>query len=425
MAPSKKPKTAKPKLTKIAPRKAAAAKVAKDRPHAAAKGKAKSAEPELEIPAAAVEPEPELEPEVAAASADVDVAAEGADEEADSGAEPATLASEADTVKLVGHEDAVAEAEADVPEGAAEPEGIVVDDGVVEMVLDAAALAEAAEAAQAASISSIASAAPAAEGAEPIEGAETPEAPAQNLEPIVESLLFASDKPLSVNELKRLLGVRDGKAVAAALESLCDRRHDTGIVVVNIAGGWQLRTNPAFGAWVGKLLAGKPVRLSRAMLETLAIIAYRQPVTRPELDEIRGVDCGPVLHTLLDRNLIRIIGKKEEVGRPILYGTTPEFLRVFSLKDLTELPTLRQFHELTAEHQAKVSEKHGGGEEAPAAEAAPAPAPATSDAPLAPAQVGPDPEEDDGLLDELDRATEGAARAAGPLTPESDPPAQS
>ena len=90
------------------------------------------------------------------------------------------------------------------------------------------------------------------------------------------------------------------------------------------------------------------------MLETLAIVAYRQPITRPEIDEIRGVDCGPVLKTLLDRNLIRMIGKKEEVGRPLLYGTTPEFLRTFSLGDLSELPTLREFHELGEAEMAKV-----------------------------------------------------------------------
>ena len=90
------------------------------------------------------------------------------------------------------------------------------------------------------------------------------------------------------------------------------------------------------------------------MLETLSIVAYRQPITRPEIDDVRGVDCGPVLKTLLDRGLVRMIGKKEEVGRPILYGTTPEFLRIFSLKDLAELPTLREFHELGADEMAKV-----------------------------------------------------------------------
>src|SRR4030095_9779411 len=111
---------------------------------------------------------------------------------------------------------------------------------------------------------------------------------------------------------------------------------------------------PAHTAWVSKLMAGRPARLSRAMLETLAIVAYRQPITRPEIDDIRGVDCGPVLGTLLDRGLIRIIGKKEEVGRPMLSGTHPEFLRTFSVRDLSELPTLREFHELSAQEQAEV-----------------------------------------------------------------------
>ena len=132
------------------------------------------------------------------------------------------------------------------------------------------------------------------------------------------------------------------------------RHRGTGLELASTAGGWQFRTSAENAAWVAKLVAGRPARLSRAMLETLAIVAYRQPITRPEIDEIRGVDCGPVLKTLLDRALIRMIGKKEEVGRPILYGTTPEFLRTFSLKDLTELPTLRQFHELGAAEQAKV-----------------------------------------------------------------------
>ncbi|HEY0711559.1 MAG TPA: SMC-Scp complex subunit ScpB, partial [Polyangia bacterium] len=187
------------------------------------------------------------------------------------------------------------------------------------------------------------------------------------------------------------------------------------INVVTVAGAYSLRTNPIFAPWVSKLVAGKPVRLSRAMLETLAIVAYRQPITRPEIDDVRGVDCGPVLKTLLDRNLVRIIGKSEEVGRPMLYGTTGEFLRIFSLKDLTQLPTLRQFHELSAEHQAKVDEAHPPAVEAEAPSlvgvAAPVEALAT------PATVA-DPEEDDRLMAELEDASEAAQRAAGPLSPE-------
>jgi segregation and condensation protein B len=246
----------------------------------------------------------------------------------------------------------------------------------------------------------------------------------ERLESVIESILFASDKALGMADLKRLLGLRDTKRIAAALDSLSDKRFSSGIQVVNLAGGWHVRTNPHNSQFVGKLLAGKPVRLSRAMLETLAIVAYRQPITRPEIDDIRGVDCGPVLKTLLDRGLVRIIGKKEDVGRPILYGTTAEFLRVFSLKDLTELPTLRQFHELSAEHQAKVglAPEVAGGE---AAEPAGVEADTGSQAaPLGPAEIaiGPDPAEDDGILDELERASEAAARAASPLTPEPGAP---
>ncbi len=103
-----------------------------------------------------------------------------------------------------------------------------------------------------------------------------------------------------------------------------------------------------------QLIAGRPVRLSRAQLETLAIIAYRQPITRPEIDEIRGVDSSATLRLLLDRALIRVLGKREEVGRPMLYGTTKEFLDFFSLGDLRELPTLREYSELTDESRQVV-----------------------------------------------------------------------
>ena len=116
---------------------------------------------------------------------------------------------------------------------------------------------------------------------------------------------------------------------------------------------------PRTRTWVQKLLAQKPVRLTRAQIETLAICAYRQPVTRPEIDEIRGVDSGGTLKTLLDRSLMRILGKKEEAGRPMLYGTTKEFLEFFNLRDLKDLPTLREFHELSEEHQAQVAALEG------------------------------------------------------------------
>ena len=226
-----------------------------------------------------------------------------------------------------------------------------------------------------------------------------PEVAPGRLASIIESLLFASDHPLTLGELKRLVGERDGGKITAAIDDLRGRREESGVQVMQAAGGWHLRTNPENVAWVSRILAGKPPRLSRALLETLAIVAYRQPITRPEIDEIRGVDCGPVLKTLLDRSLVRMIGKKEEVGRPILYGTTPEFLRTFSLRDLSELPTLREFHELGEAEMAKV---------AAATPAGPAP-----EAPPKPAAIREvDPAEEDALLGELDRATAAASQAA-------------
>jgi segregation and condensation protein B len=232
---------------------------------------------------------------------------------------------------------------------------------------------------------------------------------ASRIQSILESLLFAADRPLGLGDLKRLLGERDAKPITEALDELRQHRADSGIQLVSVAGGWQLRTHPANGSWVAKLVAGRPQRLSRAMMETLAIVAYRQPITRPEIDEIRGVDCGPVLRTLLDRGLIRVIGKKEEVGRPMLYGTTPEFLKTFSLKDLTELPTLREFHELGAAERAEVdatlpASTAGQGAAAPSGDGDPI-RPSTVELPQA------DPAEDDALFEELDRATEAATRA--------------
>ena len=244
--------------------------------------------------------------------------------------------------------------------------------------------------------------------------AELPVSAPERLESVLESLLFASDRPLPINDLKKLVGERAGAKVGAALEALRARREQegSGIQIVEVAGGWHLRTRVDNQAWVSRLVAGKPQRLTRAMLETLSIVAYRQPITRPEIDDVRGVDCGPVLKTLLDRGLVRMIGKKEEVGRPILYGTTPEFLRIFSLKDLAELPTLREFHELGAADMAKVDA------EAPL----PADAKAAADKPEATAPRELDPEEDDELLTELERAAAAAAKAADATEVTTAPP---
>jgi segregation and condensation protein B len=234
---------------------------------------------------------------------------------------------------------------------------------------------------------------------------------ASRLESIIESLLFTSDKPLGLSDLKRLLGERDGKKISVAVQALVERRKGTGIEVTVLSSGWHLRTNPENANWVSKLLVGRPLRLSRAMLETLAIVAYRQPVTRPEVDDIRGVDCGPVLKNLLERGLVRIIGKKEEVGRPMLYGTTPEFLRIFNLRDLSELPTLREFYDLSAENQSRVDEEHGVQEaQTPSATTA---KPDVALNLVPPGSIPPEPDDSDPLLDELDQASKLAKQALG------------
>jgi len=184
------------------------------------------------------------------------------------------------------------------------------------------------------------------------EGRETPE----RLKSIIESLLFASDKPLPVKRLVDLTKERDIENVAAAVEALRADYADRGVVLHEVAGGFQFRTNPMNAHWVQQLVAGKPVKLTRAQLEVLAIVAYRQPITRPEVDEIRGVDSGGTMKVLLDRGLLRVLGKKEEPGRPMLYGTSKEFLEFFNLKDLKDLPTLREFYELSEESMAKIRE---------------------------------------------------------------------
>ncbi|MFO0573046.1 MAG: SMC-Scp complex subunit ScpB [Polyangia bacterium] len=191
----------------------------------------------------------------------------------------------------------------------------------------------------------------------------------ERLRSVVESLLFAADKPLTTARIVELLedaaaAPRDASGpplyqasqITAALHGLAAelRVGRRGIELHEVAGGWQLRTAPENAPWVQRLLQQKPVRLSRAQIETLAIIAYRQPITRPEIDDIRGVDSGGSLKTLLERGLIRILGKKEEPGRPLLYGTTKDFLEFFNLRDLKDLPTLREYNDLSDEHKAKM-----------------------------------------------------------------------
>jgi len=169
-----------------------------------------------------------------------------------------------------------------------------------------------------------------------------------NLKAIVESLLFASDTPITIDKIKSVLEASDRKAIREALTSLVEEYESSnrGFFLTEVAGGFQFRTRPEFREWIRRLKETRPARLSRAALETLAIIAYKQPVLRSDLEYLRGVDCGGTLRTLLERKLIRALGRKNLPGRPIIYGTTKQFLELFDLKDLTGLPTLQDLKDL-------------------------------------------------------------------------------
>ena len=169
-----------------------------------------------------------------------------------------------------------------------------------------------------------------------------------HLRGLLEALVFASDKPMKTGELARLASAPN-RQVREAMSELKAEYSARGIVLDEVAGGWLFRTNAQYAPFVRELAGGRPVKLSRAQLETLAIAAYRQPITRPEIDEIRGVDSGATLKLLLERDLVRILGKKDEPGRPLLYGTTGHFLEFFNMKSLKDLPTLREFTELSDE----------------------------------------------------------------------------
>ncbi len=163
----------------------------------------------------------------------------------------------------------------------------------------------------------------------------------ENLKSILESLLLITEEPLSLEKIKPVLPELSVKEITAALDELAaeyDER-SAGFCLTKVAGGFQLRTRPEYTEYIQRLIQPKPARLSKAALETLAIIAYKQPVLRADIERVRGVDSGGVLRALLERKMVRILGRKEIPGRPLIYATTKLFLEVFGLKDLTELPS--------------------------------------------------------------------------------------
>jgi len=172
--------------------------------------------------------------------------------------------------------------------------------------------------------------------------------PGKSLKSIVESLIFVHDQPLSLDRLALILEEHERAEIRQALEELVEEYSaaSRGIILAQVAGGYQLRSRPEHADYIRRLTKSKGVKFSQSALETLAIIAYRQPVTRAEVEYLRGVDSGGVLKTLLEKKLLRILGKKDVPGKPLIYGTSREFLELFSLKDIGSLPTLKEIHEL-------------------------------------------------------------------------------
>ena len=165
-----------------------------------------------------------------------------------------------------------------------------------------------------------------------------------DIKPILESIVFVSESPVKLDTLTEVLPEWDETAILNGLEQLrkgCEEGC-RGLELVEVAGGYQFRTKPQWAQWVNRLKKAKPVKLSQSALETLAIIAYRQPVIRPTIEMIRGVDSGWVIRSLLEKGLIRIVGRKEIPGRPLIYGTTKTFLELFNLNTLSDLPTLKE-----------------------------------------------------------------------------------
>jgi len=168
------------------------------------------------------------------------------------------------------------------------------------------------------------------------------------LKAIVEALIFASPEPLTLKALVKLLDTEPREDIEAAIAALKqDYDRPGGLQIVEVAGGYQIVTRPELHEWVRRLFHERTTqKLSVAALETLAVVAYRQPVTAPEIAEIRGVNTAGVLGTLVERHLVKVVGRKQVVGRPFLYGTTREFLERFGLNDLSDLPKVEDMSEL-------------------------------------------------------------------------------
>lgn len=164
----------------------------------------------------------------------------------------------------------------------------------------------------------------------------------------VEALIFSADRPSGAAQLRKVFPELSAAELAEIVDGINAKllEQDRPYEIVEVGGGYQFRTRPEYGELIRAARPERVARLSRAALETLAMVAYRQPLTRAELEELRCVDCGAVLKTLLDRDLVRIVGRRDSPGRPALYGSTSRFLEIFGLRSLRDLPDLREVEEM-------------------------------------------------------------------------------
>lgn len=173
------------------------------------------------------------------------------------------------------------------------------------------------------------------------------------LKSIIEALLFTSDRPINAREIRTWLPDETLSDISMALKDIENEYNSMGrsFVLKEVAQGYQFRTQSRYAPYILRMLKTSPTRLSRAALETLAIISYKQPILRQEIERLRGVDAGGILKTLLEKDLVRIVGRKALPGRPLIYGTTKKFLEVFDLKDLESLPRLKEIQGLSPDSE--------------------------------------------------------------------------
>lgn len=182
---------------------------------------------------------------------------------------------------------------------------------------------------------------------------------AKSLKLILESMLYAAEKPLSAREIHSIIPDAKIPDIKSALKVLQYEYEAMGrsFSLREVANGYQFRSRSEYGPYIMKMLQRSPNRLSRASMETLAIIAYKQPILRQEIERLRGVDVGGIVRALLEKDLIRVMGRKNLPGRPLIYGTTKKFLEVFDLKDIESLPKLKEFNALGGQDETQSNQK--------------------------------------------------------------------